>query len=794
MSYIQLCDIGKIYAGDSGIAVGIRSVNLSFDKGEFVAISGQSGSGKSTLLNIISGMDTYEEGEMLVEGEPTSHFIQQDFEEYRKKYISFIFQDYNIIESFTVLQNVELALMHIENRRERRKRALELLDKVGMRAHLKHRGSQLSGGQKQRTVIARALAKDSPIILADEPTGNLDSKTSEEIIQLLHDVSKDKLVIIVTHDFEEVEKYATRHIRIFDGGVEFDHVLKSHETVIEEKSEKETPVSKKAAKKKARASLIRNSMTLGRVRFFAMPKLTVFICMLMILSSVAVTFVTGTFGNAMEMFKNNYLFTHHDGRLVLMHPDKSVMSDSELQGLADKYGAKSYVKYDYLYDVDYIFDPVAYNRFDSFSTESHGAPDLGRYPESENEVLLYIPIYMKGDYNEASLSQKIFLNFQKGSYGYWSSNDTNGIVYKIVGIKYFYDNTKRSEIVLSEDGYDTANAISFFFESISTTATVKISYGDLSQSFQTLGTVLDFDAGKDEYYYISGQYSGVIKEILSAVPSDILSHTVKIEGKYSKASGGNMYDYFGGYYYEDFIGSIDTSDPVVREISGLKINNKEGGLYDEIYALLNSRYFGGAAESILVLNPESIKKYVEEDFFETGYYQSSLFFKNDRDAEKAAGLIKDEGYQAAPSTTVIEHSFFSYIEFIIGPLFACIAWIVAVIFIGLLLALCTTKAMQATSSDIAILRTMGIPVSVIKASIYVQTMIAIIPAYIATALFSFIIYTNPTTNEKFTFLHAEHYALIALGLVVVVLVLSQRYVKRIFGSTVKKTLKGGGIK
>ena len=195
---LELKSIGKIYVSESNVSVGIRGVNLSFERGEFVAVTGKSGSGKSTLLNVISGMDTYEEGELLVEGEPTSHFMQKDWEEYRKQYVSFIFQDYNIIESFTVLQNVELALMNMENPRERREKALELLRRVGLEKHIHHKGSKLSGGQKQRTVIARALAKDSPIILADEPTGNLDSQSSKEIIQLLREVSQDKLVIVVT--------------------------------------------------------------------------------------------------------------------------------------------------------------------------------------------------------------------------------------------------------------------------------------------------------------------------------------------------------------------------------------------------------------------------------------------------------------------------------------------------------------------------------------------------------------------------------------------------------------------
>ncbi len=225
MAFLQLQGIGKIYVSEGNVTVGIRGVDLSFERGEFVAITGRSGSGRSSVLEVISGMDTYEEGELLVVGNPTSHYRQPDWEKYREKYISFVFQDYNIIDSYTVLENVELALMHISDRKERRRRAVELLERVGMKAHLRHKGSKLSGGQKQRTVIARALAKDSPIILADEPTGNLDAETSREIVALLREVSRDKLLIVVTHNFEQVEEYATRHVRVYDGAIESDQII-----------------------------------------------------------------------------------------------------------------------------------------------------------------------------------------------------------------------------------------------------------------------------------------------------------------------------------------------------------------------------------------------------------------------------------------------------------------------------------------------------------------------------------------------------------------------------------------
>ena len=196
---LRLKNIGKIYDSNDILTIGIRGVTLDFDYNEFVTIEGESGSGKSTLLNVIAANDSYEEGELYFNGAETSHYSETDWEKYREKNIAMVFQDFNIIENLTVLENVELALLRIENKAKRRKIAEGLIEKVGLVAQKNRKGSKLSGGEKQRTVIARALAKDSPIILADEPTGNLDVKASKEVAALLKAVSKDKLVIVVTH-------------------------------------------------------------------------------------------------------------------------------------------------------------------------------------------------------------------------------------------------------------------------------------------------------------------------------------------------------------------------------------------------------------------------------------------------------------------------------------------------------------------------------------------------------------------------------------------------------------------
>ena len=215
---LKLENVSKIYYTNGIVATGISKVNLELNIGEFVVITGESGSGKSTLLNVISGIDSYEEGEMYINGKETSHYTEKDFEEYRKKYIANIFQSFNLINSYTVYQNVELVLLlNGYKRKQIKKKVLDIIDKVGLTKFKNTKVSKLSGGQKQRVAIARAIVKDTPIIVADEPTGNLDTKSAYEIIELLKNVAKDKLVVIVTHNIEQVEKYATRIIKMHDG-------------------------------------------------------------------------------------------------------------------------------------------------------------------------------------------------------------------------------------------------------------------------------------------------------------------------------------------------------------------------------------------------------------------------------------------------------------------------------------------------------------------------------------------------------------------------------------------------
>ena len=224
---IELKNVSKFYSDNNNVTVGLRNVSIKLNKGEFVAITGDSGSGKSTLLNVISSIDTYDEGEIFYYGNETFYFNQNDSDVFRKNNVSFIFQKYNIVDSYTVLQNVMLPLLiKGKTEDEAKTKALEIIKRVGLEHRVNNKGAKLSGGEKQRCVIARALATDAPILACDEPTGNLDKKTSEEIIKLIKEVSNDKLVLIVTHDYESIKDICTRKIKLSDGEIIEDITFK----------------------------------------------------------------------------------------------------------------------------------------------------------------------------------------------------------------------------------------------------------------------------------------------------------------------------------------------------------------------------------------------------------------------------------------------------------------------------------------------------------------------------------------------------------------------------------------
>ena len=763
MALLRLKDIGKIYVSDGNVAVGIRGVNLSFDRGEFVAITGKSGSGKSTLLNVISGMDSYEEGELFIEEQTTSHYLQPEWEEYREKYISFIFQDYNIIESFTVLQNVELALMHIEDKKARRERAMELIRRVGLASHVKQKGSKLSGGQKQRTVIARALAKDSPIILADEPTGNLDATTSKEIIELLQEVSKDKLLIVVTHNFEQVEACATRHVRIFDGAVESDHIIRPavQEVGIDEALLPEIPPKKD--QKVEKKQQIKNGLTLGRTIFMAKPKLSVFLCFLMIVGTLGIFLVTTLCGSAGDMFDKHYMFTPIDGRLILAKQSGEVIPEEELKELAKEYGAKDHLRFDVLLD-EGIYNTVMlptgsserdyqYYMVNCTYSKDYGKDIIGRYPSANNEVFLYLPISAQPYVGKDRI---ILPEIMFGS-----------TTYQLVGVKYYYDNNLAAECLFTVDGFRTATAIHYLldYSDFQLHLTVVPDDGGAARNFELNSLTPSFDMEADKIYINSPSYRAYQKAQGNGATA--YSTTVQYSATY--------YNY--NYYY----GNESNAYTFNHTFTDADITDQKPTIHS---------YNQWIDENGIIISDELLRE-IAESVLNESYKQASLFFEDDDAAHAAAEKLQKKGYIAVPSDTTYEPDAATVIMNIIASAMTACVWVLAILFLAFFINLCSSRTLGAFKGDMAIMRSMGISVKVIRIGMYVRMLFSLIPAFILVVLTALLIFTTPKFNEYFVYLYAWQYALIFLGMLILTVRITYKQIRKLFGESVKKSLKGG---
>ena len=320
---IELKNVSKFYNDNKIVTVGLRNVSIKLNKGEFVAITGDSGSGKSTLLNVISSIDVYDEGEILFYGNETFYFNRDDSDTFRKNNVSFIFQKYNIVDSYTVLENVMLPLL-IKGKAEAdaKAEAMEIIRRVGLENRVKNKGTELSGGEKQRCVIARALASDAPILACDEPTGNLDSKTSAEIIKLIKEVSEDKLVLIVTHDYESIKDVCTRKIKMSDGEIVED-------ITFTDGVEEETRELSLEATKPNKKTLFR----LASLNILSTPKKTVFTSL--VLAFVSCIFLLLSLIMVKASYEENYSNSDSygivsDDRLVIYSADHDSLDMSAL--------------------------------------------------------------------------------------------------------------------------------------------------------------------------------------------------------------------------------------------------------------------------------------------------------------------------------------------------------------------------------------------------------------------------------------------------------------------------------
>lgn len=593
---ITLKNVSKYYYNKGIIASGFSKVNLTLNMGEFVAITGESGSGKSTLLNVISGLDSYEEGEMYINGKETSHYTEEDFESYRKKYISNIFQNFNLVNSYTVKQNIELVLLfNGEHGKSVQKKVMDLIKKVGLTKYKNTKVSKLSGGQKQRVAIARALAKDTPIIIADEPTGNLDSKSAKGVLELLHDISKDKLVIIVTHNYEQIEKYVTRKIKMHDGKILEDKVIEK-KAVVDYQEHYDN-------KKISFLSLLRLGI---RNAFNIVPKF-VLVLMVYLFITIAVTTEYAFFKKqeyeTSSLGYNNFFRDTKDTRIIVKKGDKSPFSDEDY----DKLRALEYVggisKNDILVDSSAYVTDNENLYLDGFVKELDtfkGNVSVGVMPTNDNELLL---VGSKDNYYLNQLKDKVIGSSVVLNIGEGSGSDKQ---YKIVGISYVNDN---DDVFMYSDGYIYAK--SKVLEELQ--FSMNQQYSDLRVFFNKEWHVSNvYDS---EYRIIPNQNVGVGEAFVSedwnmfCGNSNCLHEKMDIEVK--------------NLYYED------------------KVSLKVSRLYQKknIQSLLGEKDFNRYNGAIYISNQDYQKLFMH------GVYQCSVYVDDVNHVEMVSNSLNQLGYQ-----------------------------------------------------------------------------------------------------------------------------------------------------
>ena len=588
---LKLENVSKIYYTNGIVATGISKVNLELNIGEFVVITGESGSGKSTLLNVISGIDSYEEGEMYINGKETSHYTEKDFEEYRKKYIANIFQSFNLINSYTVYQNVELVLLlNGYKRKQIKKKVLDIIDKVGLTKFKNTKVSKLSGGQKQRVAIARAIVKDTPIIVADEPTGNLDTKSAYEIIELLKNVAKDKLVVIVTHNIEQVEKYATRIIKMHDGRMIQNTEIKN----INEDS--------KITQASGKNITIPNQYRLGiRNTFNIFSK---FILLFIVFTFMSVAFLAEY--SAFKLVEHSteessgYSANLRDiskERILINKQNREPFTEDDYNKI------KQLSNIDYIVEDDISLDTEFILRNDTLNTYGYikdinnfkGNLDIGRMPENDDEIILKAN---KDDYTITQMLDET-LNSEFSLQKSYREGDTIKTI-KIVGIQYNENNT------IYDRTFYVSNEVK------------KVVRSYVHNQYSDMKTLLN-----DKYVQYNIETSENVEPGTAIVNDDL-----KYQFKNNKIINQNINISVSNIYYED---NIDLTITKTFTKSNLK---KLTGYTDYSYY-----------QNAIIINPDDYNS-----LYDKPSYQSSVYVKDASIIDQTMSELENLGLKPKKAT------------------------------------------------------------------------------------------------------------------------------------------------
>lgn len=715
---IKLDKVSKIYYNNGVIGTGISKVSTEFNMGEFVAILGESGSGKSTLLNVISGLDSYEEGEMYINGEETSHYAEEDFEEYRRKYVANIFQSFNLVNSYSVRQNVELVLLINGNsKKESKARVDDILKSVGLWELRNKKVSKLSGGQKQRVAIARALAKETPIIVADEPTGNLDQESAKAIFELLNEISKDKLVIVVTHNFEQVKDYATRVLRMHDG------------KLIEDKKVKKVDSFKAHESSYKKMSFLSKTLLSIRNAFNVMPKFLITLAVLVIVTITLLGEYSSYKSDEYSGFLDNAYSIFNDispERIIVNKQDRSAISNDDLTKISSLNGIASYQVNDYYLDANiymdfsndyYISGGIAL--IDDFDFTL----DLGRMPENDNEILL---VTTKDHFDVSSYYLDGWFN-QSGKLSLYNIDSYYSENVKVVGISYDKKATDHTFYVSQK----------------------LMDYIELSYVFGC--------------HNVEVSHNDVI--LLSSLGSSII-------GTSNIIPEGEIYinkDYVDGdYKIGDYLNILATS--IYQSVA----NNYK---ITKIYTIDSSKnIFGNEIYYELMMNPNDIKKLLGDDIYQMSVYVTNVDIIDEVKASLIdlgynAYPVKDSGYISNELLAIIK--FFSYI--MMAALVIILFWISYYIIYLVLKSRVTYFAIiRMLGGNIKLNK------QLINIELFIDSTLAFLITLILIFLTNANIIHIEALQDAISFLHITHFIMVYLVLIIMSQMIAHKYSRKIF--------------
>lgn len=597
---IKLVDVSKYYKTESTVVMGLHKVNLEFNVGEFVAITGESGSGKSTLLNVISGVDSYEDGELYIDNEETSYYSQADFEKFRKEHVAFIFQSYNLIENYSVLQNVEAALI-IKNveKKERIKRAKNIIDRVGLTSRIRAKTSKLSGGEKQRLAIARALAQNTKFIVADEPTGNLDSKSGEAILKLLHDLSKDKLIIIVTHNYEQVEPYITRKIRLFDGEVVEDKIIKQIEVVEENIIKNQNGVKN---------NIFKIPLKFALMNLLSQPKKTILILLVTIMTTFFLFIFYGGYATikaVMTDFSSYSAYNGFDERIIITkgkddQGNNISLTESDYDFLKSLKYVDDVIKYEEGLDTPLNFNNIDYEydlKITSlYNQEPYMYPvslisetDLlgGRLPENPNEIVIsYLESYNKTKNNE--IAEHLNASSIKLDANLKHINNVSGEVFKIKNFEIVGITKENTEVfgvfVVDDTLKDISNLYNVSEPKIVVKYNIEGESGEVILDRSYVGIGIDYSLKENELLI-----GTEMEDFISNLEDENNAQNIKLfyEDKEIQIVIENLDDYYSFYVNSNLL--IEDSFPIYQYSLIVKDTTK---LKSVINSLSNNQYEG----------------------------------------------------------------------------------------------------------------------------------------------------------------------------------------------------------